>query len=246
MWFQVKILPSSYLKTVTKRKPSQNNQFSAKLSRWLLGFLGWSALLIALTLSVVIAWPVVTTVAQFQFNQAKTVSLAKMRQFLRLPVELKTQRALPNQGGVSFAPQEFRLQINKINLDTRVIPNIEAGNKDSYGPALRQGVAHAEGSAFPGEGKLVYVFGHSTNYEWFVTELNALFYRLKDLEPGDEVKLSQGDKQLTYHVIGTKIIEADETTFIRENLERNILVLQTCFPPGTTWKRLIVIAEPVI
>ena len=42
-----------------------------------------------------------------------------------------------------------------------------------------------------------------------------------------------------------EIIDPDEVSLLTQAQESGEqLVLQTCWPPGTTWKRLIVIAKP--
>jgi sortase A len=222
---------------------------SPSLTQWLaqavLTGLGWLAIAVSFSIVVWATFPIVAGFGQIQWFKAKT--WVKQRVIWQ---QRATQDALPESTPLSerarevFQEEEFSLKIEALGLDVRVLPNIDAANPVSYGPALKQGVAHAKGSAFPGQGKLVYIFGHSTNYEWFVAELNAVFYQLKDLEPGDTVVVSQGDKRLAYAVREIKIIEADETTYIEEHLDDDWLVLQTCYPPGTTWKRLIVIAQP--
>jgi sortase A len=146
---------------------------------------------------------------------------------------------------VPFEERQFKLLIPKIGLEAEVIANVDPLNKAQYATELKKGLAHARGSGFPGEGKTVYIFGHSTNYEWYVKELNALFYLLKELEVGDEVKVVFGAENFSYKVGEKKIVGASETSVLSEEAGKERLVLQTCWPPGTTYKRLLVMAYPV-
>lgn len=138
---------------------------------------------------------------------------------------------------------EFSLSIPKIHLSSKVFPNIDPMNKKIYLPVLRQGVAHAAGTYFPGEGGLVYLFAHSADYVFNIKQYNALFYNLKDLEVGDEISLSYQGRKFNYKVSEKKIVEATEVSVLKNTGEEK-LILQTCWPPGTTWKRLLVIATP--
>jgi len=227
-------------------QPSPPMQGRRWFFRWLaqaiLTGLGWLAIATAISVVVWVAFPILSGFGQIQWFKLKT--LINQQLVWQRPKTERQEPTLPQSEAIVFAEEEFRLQIAVLDLDVPVLPNIDATDKESYGPALKQGVAHAKGSAFPGQGKLAYIFGHSTNYEWFVAELNAVFYQLKDLEPGDKIMVEQNDKKLQYQVREKKIIEADETTFIEEHLDEDWLVLQTCYPPGTTWKRLIVVAQP--
>jgi sortase A len=206
--------------------------------------LGWLAIAVSFSIVVWATFPIISGFGQIQWFKAKTWVKQQIIWQQRGTQGAPEPSPKPQPDQEAFSEAEFSLKIEALGLDVRVLPKIDAADPASYGPALKQGVAHAKGSAFPGQGKLVYIFGHSTNYEWFVAELNAVFYQLKDLEPGDTIVVSQGDKRLAYAVREIKIIEADETTYIEEHLDDDWLVLQTCYPPGTTWKRLIVIAQP--
>ena len=106
-------------------------------------------------------------------------------------------------------------------------------------------MAHAKGSAFPGQDKLVYIFGHSTDGIWNVEAYNAVFYQIKDLEMGDEIVLHLGDDDFKYEVVAKDVIKSTDIDFVNSKQDENLLILQTCWPPGTSWQRLFVTAVPV-
>jgi len=145
---------------------------------------------------------------------------------------------------VDPATLPFSLTIPKIDLEAKVIPNVDAANPDEYKAALKEGVAQAKGTGFPGQGKMIYIFGHSTDYAWNVQTYNALFYQVKDLTTGDLVQTKLGDKTYEYKVIDRQIVDPTDMSLIDKHASDDVLILQTCYPPGTTWKRLLVVASP--
>ncbi len=139
----------------------------------------------------------------------------------------------------------FGIIIPKIAANAKVIPDVDASNYDLYMSALSRGVAHAQRTLFPGEGGNIYLFAHSTDNFWNGGRYNAIFYLLKELQQGDEVDMFYKGIRYIYTVTDTKIIEPTDVNFLTESTPTEQLTLQTCWPPGTTLKRLIVIAKPV-
>lgn len=140
---------------------------------------------------------------------------------------------------------EFGMVIPKIFANVAVTENVNPEEKAVYQQVLKQagGVAHAAGTAVPGEPGTVYIFGHSTDATINVERFNAVFYLLRKLEAGDEIIVYYQNKPYRYIVSEKKVVNPTDISDIIniENEER--LVLQTCWPPGTTWKRLLIIAE---
>lgn len=140
----------------------------------------------------------------------------------------------------------FSVVIPKINANARVLPNIDASNEKVYLPALQKGVAHAEGTAFPGEGGHIFLFAHSTDYFWNVGTYNAVFYLLYKLEKGDEINLFYKGKRYVYNIITKNIVDPSQVEYLIRKSNREFLTLQTCWPPGTTLKRLLIFATRVV
>ena len=141
--------------------------------------------------------------------------------------------------------QEFELIIPKIAVRTKVLTEVNAGSEQEYNQVLANNAAHARGSNFPGEDGLVYIFGHSTNSVFNINFFNPVFYQVKSLTEGDEIALVYKGKIYKYKVESKKVIEADDLETIQGLQGEDKLVLQTCWPPGTSWKRLLVIAYPI-
>lgn len=141
--------------------------------------------------------------------------------------------------------QEFSIVIPKIGASSKVVPNVDPSNEDAFLPILKESVAHAQGTVFPGLPGNIYLFAHSTDSFWDVGRYNAIFYLLKDLEPGDEIAVFYQGKRHNYYVSEKKVVDADDVSLITEaNTGTEQLILQTCWPPGTTWKRMLIFARP--
>lgn len=145
---------------------------------------------------------------------------------------------------ISPVSAQFGLVIPKIQANVAIVPNVDAGNPDAYLPVLRQGVAHAAGTTFPGAGGNVYLFAHSTDAFWNVGRYNAVFYLLKELENGDEINVFFQGVRHMYRVVDKITVDPSEVRYLTETTPYEQLTLQTCWPPGTTLKRLLVIARP--
>lgn len=147
-----------------------------------------------------------------------------------------------------MVPQDadFSVVIPKIAANAKIISNVDSADAKVYLNALNKGVAHAAGSKFPGESGHIFLFAHSTDYFWNVGSYNAIFYLLNKLIKGDEVDLFYGGQRYVYKVVGSQIVEPSQVEYITRQSNKEFLTLQTCWPPGTTLKRLLVFATRVV
>lgn len=154
---------------------------------------------------------------------------------------IRVQNEAKNYGVDSY----FSLVIPKIGAKSQIIANVNASSEEEYLAALKEGVAHARGTYFPGQGKNIYLFSHSTDSPANITQYNAVFYVLRKLEEGDEIIVYFADKKYKYKVYEVFVAEADDVSWLTKDQDEEVLFLQTCDPPGTTWNRLIVVAKPI-
>ena len=139
----------------------------------------------------------------------------------------------------------FDILIPKIGANAKIFPNVDPSNSDVFLPILKEGVAHAKGTFFPGQKGNIYLFAHSTDNFWDVGRYNAIFYLLKDLRTGDDVVIFSQNVRHNYTVIKSEIVNPSNVSYITQaQTGKELLILQTCWPPGTTWQRLLVFAEP--
>jgi sortase A len=139
----------------------------------------------------------------------------------------------------------FSLIIPKIHAKSKIIANVDAASESAYLEALKNGVAHAKGTVLPGNPGNIYLFAHSTDSPLNILRYNAVFYLLRELEINDEVYIYYQGIKHRYLVTDKKIIEPTDISYLSPYSpdQRETVILQTCWPPGTTFKRLLIFAK---
>ncbi len=143
------------------------------------------------------------------------------------------------------ADPEFGLVIPKIGANSKVVPNVNAYDPKIYQQALTKGVAHAEGTVFPGQIGNIFVFSHSSSNFYEANKYNSVFYLLRKLNADDFFYFTYQGKVYKYKVRETKIVEPEEVEYLTQTTSKKQATLMTCWPPGTTLKRLLVVGELV-
>lgn len=136
--------------------------------------------------------------------------------------------------------EEFGIVIQKIGANAKVIPEVDWQDSRVYQQALTQGVAHALGSALPGESGNVFLFAHAGASPFEALRYNAVFYLIDKLESGDTIEVWHKRTRYTYQVNKKEVVDANAVQYVEREALTNGLTLMTCWPAGTTWKRLIV------
>jgi LPXTG-site transpeptidase (sortase) family protein len=168
----------------------------------------------------------------------------------------EAEKPLPQSAPVVFEPlkapdgtiitpvnNDFSIVIPKIGVNAPIIANVDPAQPNAYHEALINGVAHASTSFFPDQDGTVYLFSHSTNYAWFVKDLNAVFYLVKNLEKGDSVVLIYKGKRYTYRISDKQIVSPRKTSYLIPFAGKKSLILETCWPPGSVAQRLLIFAD---
>ena len=89
-----------------------------------------------------------------------------------------------------------------------------------------------------------FIFAHSAGNWYQASQYNAVFYLLNKLSPGDDIILYYQSQPYSYQVDQVKLVSNQELDYLISATSHRRLTLMTCWPPGTTLKRLIVIASP--
>jgi len=144
---------------------------------------------------------------------------------------------------------EFNIQIPKILAKSKIIPGVSIYNPNEFLPILAKNVvAQSSDSSLPGggKGKTTYIFAHSSQQGISMVRNNAVFYLADKLMEGDVIFINYRDTIYTYKVYTKKIIGSKEIEYMSyTDPTREVLILQTCWPIGTNWKRLLIFAERV-
>lgn len=138
---------------------------------------------------------------------------------------------------------EFGLVIEKINANAKIVAQVDPGVEKDYVAALKEGIAEAKGSTEPGQPGNLFLFSHSTDAPWNIARYNAIFYLLRELQPGDRVIVFYRNRRFDYIVFDKTTAPASDISFLSNRYDKPVLTLQTCDPPGTVLNRLIVRAK---
>lgn len=156
--------------------------------------------------------------------------------------EVEYRIRIPKSDKITPVDADFGIVIPKISANAKIFPNINPFNEKEFLPVLQKGVAHAKGTYFPGGGRNIYLFAHSTDAFYNAGRYNAVFYLIGKLETGDEIDIYYKNKIFKYFVYEKKVVSPGAVKYLNQGNEE-ILTLQTCYPPGTTLKRLVVRAK---
>ncbi|MCX6726494.1 MAG: sortase [Candidatus Shapirobacteria bacterium] len=144
---------------------------------------------------------------------------------------------------------QFWIQIPKIQARANIVANVSAANSEEYLKVLENNViAQASGTALPGAGmgKSMYLFAHSSQQGLSMVRNNAVFYLLGEMNNGDVIFVNFHGKIYTYLVYKQAIVSASEVQYLSySEPNKEVLILQTCWPIGTDWKRLLVFAQKI-
>ena len=139
---------------------------------------------------------------------------------------------------------DFSIVIPKIEASAAIVDNVDPFNEKEFLIALRRGVAHAKGTSYPGEIGNTYLFAHSTDAFYNVGRYNAVFYLIGKLDSGDQVDIYYKGVKFEYLVYDKMVVSPENVSYLKPiKAGVSTLTLQTCYPPGTTLKRLVVLAQ---
>lgn len=122
----------------------------------------------------------------------------------------------------------FEIVVPKIGLRTVVVQGVEREE-------LKRGPGHFADSPFPGEDGNVAISGHRTTF-------GAPFFRLNELQPGDQISIESGPARYKY-VVSEELVVTPDHVEVVESRGKNEITLTTCHPRFSASQRLIVHAD---
>ena len=161
-----------------------------------------------------------------------------------LPVIISTEKPVKSDF-LKPVNEEFGIVIPKIRANAAVIANVSPFNEKEYQMALTKGVAQARDTALPGQKGNIFIFAHSAGDFYNANRYNAIFYLLSKMQKKDPIFLIYKGKKFKYLVREVKTVAGEELQYLNKTNYEKSLTLMTCWPPGTTLKRLLVIAEQI-
>jgi sortase A len=122
------------------------------------------------------------------------------------------------------------LVIPKIGVDQFIVEGVSIDQ-------LRKGPGHYPQTPLPGEKGNAAIAGHRTTY-------GAPFYRLNELNPGDDIFVTTRNGQFHYTVALSKVVKPSEVAVLSPTPD-NRLTLTTCHPRFSASSRLVVVSRLV-
>ena len=197
-------------------------------------------------------WPIVNSEFTYRLSLAKggVTQEVKEAQIAVSAVEDEREKTRQYAQELGLPNSYFSVYIPKIGAKAPVVENVDPVNEKAYLLALKQGIAHAAGSVFPGMEGATYLFAHSSEAGLQGVPFNTVFYLLRELKapegnvPGDEIYVFFLDKLYKYRVTAKHTVDANDTSWLTEaRTGPPRLILQTCWPPGSTAERLLIFAD---
>lgn len=166
----------------------------------------------------------------------------------------QNQRNSPNTG-VNLTP----ISNSQVDINTSLpglleipdlkikVPIIWTKDPKNFDQDLQVGVVHYPGTALPGEIGTTYISGHSSNYIWAKGSYNQIFSKLGNLALNTSFKITvtkPDGKTVVFNYVVTKSQQyapADQAQFV--NGGKSTVALSTCWPVGSTAKRLVVFGQ---
>jgi len=152
----------------------------------------------------------------------------------------KATQVASNSSQISSTPT---LTIPKINVSTPVVfePSIAEANVQK---ALESGVVHYGNTAEPGKPGNAVIFGHSSN-DWDKPgNFKFIFVLLEKLGVGDTFTIDYKGTRYEYQIYDRKIVLATDISVVAPTADPTATLI-TCWPTGTSQKRLVVHAKQV-
>ncbi|MDP2647868.1 MAG: sortase [Candidatus Yanofskybacteria bacterium] len=165
-------------------------------------------------------------------------SLGQAVRLLPLSKDL-SQKPLPNKA---------QLVIDSIGVNAPIVFGASRDEETIY-KNLENGVVHYSSTSKPGETGTSVVLGHSSAYPWYKGDYGSVFALLGKLKEGDKFYVQYEDQRLfVYSVKRSIVFNPFGDDAVLEELESNSrpsIILISCWPVGTDYRRIAIQAEPV-
>lgn len=146
-------------------------------------------------------------------------------------------------------PSSANLVIDSIGVRAPIVFDVPDNNDLIYS-SLEKGVVHYTNTSKPGETGAAIVLGHSSAYPWYKGKYGAVFALLNKLKIGDRFYVQYSDNRTFVYEMKQAIIfnpfdTNDQRLAAIESESGSSIVLISCFPVGTNYKRIAVQAQLV-
>jgi|GEM_PF-617352 len=148
--------------------------------------------------------------------------------------------AAPAAAAIPAAPT---ISIPKISVNAPVV-YATSNDENAILTDLQSGVVHYANTALPGQPGNSVIFGHSSNDWWEPGNYKFVFVLLDKLVPGDTFSVNYNAHRYIYQVASTTVVDPTDVAVLNQTPDPEMTLI-TCSPPGTSWKRLVVVAKQI-
>jgi sortase A len=141
------------------------------------------------------------------------------------PIDPTTVPAIPP---VAEGEPTAHIVIPKIGVDKIVVEGVALRD-------LKKGPGHYPDSPLPGQEGNAAIAGHRTTY-------GAPFYRINELEPGDEITVTTVQGEFTYIVKEQHIVSPSDVSVLEDKGDDR-LTMTSCNPRYSARQRIVVVSE---
>lgn len=138
--------------------------------------------------------------------------------------------------------KENSLEIPKIEISVPLVLSEGVKESNLY-KLLERGVVLFPGSTLPGEVGQTIILGHSAPPGWPKIKYDWIFTRLNELADGDEIFVYFNHRKYSFYVTGKFFLDRGEELPQTLTNSDNVLVLISCWPPGSDIRRIAVVAK---
>lgn len=135
------------------------------------------------------------------------------------------------------------ITIPKINVSAPVVYQSSI-QEAAVLKSLQDGVVHYGTSVVPGQNGNMVIVGHSSNDWWETGNYKFVFVLLDKLVVGDQYSINYQSHKYVYQVTAVKVVEPTDLSVLAPTSTPTATLI-TCTPPGTSWKRLVVVANQI-
>ncbi|MEK7151776.1 MAG: sortase [Patescibacteria group bacterium] len=138
------------------------------------------------------------------------------------------------------------LKIDSLGISAPIVFNTGSDLKNIYNN-LENGVVHYSQTPKPGQNGTSVLLGHSSAYPWYKGQYGSVFALLGKLKPGDTLRIEYTNGPTFTFLIKQSLVFSPFTDDAKlaeiEKTSGSSVILVSCWPVGTNYKRIAVQAE---
>jgi LPXTG-site transpeptidase (sortase) family protein len=180
-----------------------------------------------------------------QISSTSSTSSSVVSQAFRQPEPEPDPVPDPVSPSVQYAStQPFAIAMPSLGvLDLTITHPSDPYTDEGLLSVLDRGVGHL--FSYPGDGGVVFVYGHSSNWAWDRSGYAKIFRQINKLAVGDLVYVTYDGKLYVYQIMSKGSVPASDMAQFADNNDGEELLLYTCWPPDSISERYLVRAQPV-